>query len=107
MHEGTAAGQLPNLLAQADRRALASATGAIAFGEGFVATQAPEASFVEHQLDPMVSQRHIAFDPFAHIMLFDTHAAAMRTTRSLIGSHHFDPDPSISLHLLLEDAQSL
>ncbi len=53
MHNGTAAGLLANLLAQAHRRAFVAATGAIAFSEGFVAAQTPEAAFVEHQFDPM------------------------------------------------------
>src|SRR5260370_12178568 len=106
MHERTTTRRLPNLLTQSDRRPLASATRAIAFGEGFVAAQAPEASFVEHQLDPMSSQRHIAFDPRAHIVLFDAHRPTIPTLLSLIGSNHFDLDPSIGLHLLCEDAQS-
>jgi len=106
MHNGTTASLLPNLLAQSHRRAFASATGTIAFGEGFVAAQAPKPSFVQDQFDAMSPQWHIAFDPLAYIMLFDADAATMGTTRSLIGSDHFDSDPSIGLHLLFEDAQS-
>src|SRR5947208_5430277 len=106
MHNGTATRLLTNLLAQSHCRPLPSATHAIAFSEGFVAAQAPEPPFVEHQLDPMSSQWHITFDPGAHIVLFDAHCPTMRTQSSLIGSNHFDPDPSIGLHLLLEDAQS-
>jgi hypothetical protein len=106
MHDGTAASLLTNLLAQSDRRPLASATRLIAFGKGFVAAHAPEPSFVQHQLDPMSPQRHIAFDPFAHIVLFDAHRTTMRTRGSLIGCDHFNPNPSVGLHLLLEDAQA-
>jgi hypothetical protein len=105
MHERTAAGLLPNLLTQAHGRPLASATGAIAFGEGFVAVDAPEASFVQHQFDLMSPQGHIAFAPWAHIMLFDAHRPTMRTRSTLIRSYHFDSDLSVGLHLLLEDAQ--
>src|SRR5260221_11800019 len=97
MHERTTTSRLPNLLTQSDRRPLASATRAIAFGEGSMAAQAPEASFVEHQLDPMSSQRHIAFDPGAHIMLFDAHPPTMGARSSLIGSNHFDPISSTRL----------
>ena len=106
MHEGTRACLLANLLAQSQRRPLASATCAIAFSEGFVATDAPESAFVEHQLDAMSPQRHIAFDAGAHVMLFDADRPTMRTCGSLRGSHHFNANPSIWLHLLLEDAQS-
>jgi hypothetical protein len=106
MHDGTAASLLTNLLAQSDRRPLASATRLIAFGKGFVASDAPEPSFVQHQLDPLSPPWHIAFDPLAHIMLFDAHRTTMRALSSLRGSHHFDPHPSICLHLLLEDTQA-
>src|SRR5690349_3789154 len=106
MHDGTTTGKLADLLTQPHGGALASATGAIAFGEGFVAVQAPKAPFVEHQLDPMASQRHIAFAPGTSIVLFHAGDPTMRTTRSLRDSHHFDANRSIGLHLLLEDAQS-
>jgi hypothetical protein len=107
MHNGTTARLLANLLAPSHRRPFASATGAIAFSEGFMATQAPEPSFVEHQLDPMAAQRHIAFDPGTHIVLLHAGDPTMGTRSSLIGSSHFDSKRSIGLHLLLEDTQSL
>jgi hypothetical protein len=106
MHDGTAASLLANLLAQSDRRPLASATRLIAFGKGLVAAHAPEPSFVQHQLDPMSPQRHITFDPLAHIMVFDADCTTMRALSSLRSPHHFDPNPSIWLHLLLEDTQA-
>jgi hypothetical protein len=104
MHDGTATSLLANLLAQSDCRPLASATRAIAFSKGFVASDTPEPSFVQHQLDPMSPQRHIAFDPLAYIMLFDADRTTMRALSSLSGSNHFDANPSIWLHLLFEDA---
>ena len=64
----------------------------------------PEASFVEHHFYPMLSERHIAFASQTHIVPFDTHVLTMRATGSLIRSDHFDPQGSISLHLLLEKA---
>jgi hypothetical protein len=69
--------------------------------------QAPEAPFVEHELDAMAPQWDIAFDPGAHIMLFDAHRPTMGTGSSLIGSHHFHANPSVGLYLLSEDAQSV
>jgi hypothetical protein len=55
MHERTTARELPNLLAQPHGRPLAAATSAIAFGKGFVATQAPKSSFVQDQFNAMPS----------------------------------------------------
>jgi len=75
LHDGMRARLLADLLLQPQRRPSTSATGGIAFGEGFVAVQAPEAPFVEHEFNAMASQRHISFDPEAHIMLFDAHWA--------------------------------
>src|SRR5258708_39880281 len=106
MGDRTRAGLLSNFLTQPHRCPLPSATGSLAFGESFVTAQAPESSFVQHQFDAMPPYRHLAFASLAHIVLFDADATTMRATRPLIGSDHFDPDPSVGLHLLLEDAQS-
>jgi hypothetical protein len=106
MRDGTGAGLLADLLAQSYRRALASATGAITFGAGFVAADAPEPSFVEHHFNAMPPQRHIAFASLAHIVLLDADHPTMGTGCPLIGSNHLNTDLSIGLHLLLEHPSS-
>jgi hypothetical protein len=107
MRDRTAHGLLADRLAQSHCCALASATGTIWFSERFVTAQAPEPSFVEHHFDLMPSQRHITFAAGAYVVSFDTHVLAVRAPGSIIGSHHFDPNRSIWLYLLLKHPQPL
>jgi len=93
---------LADLLAQAQRRPLASATRTIAFGERFAASQAPEPSFLQHHLHHMPAQRHIAFATWTDIMLFDTHRSTMRTLLPFLRGDYLDPQLPIRLHFLPE-----
>ncbi len=105
MGDGTTDGLLPNRFAQAHSGPFASAADTIAFREGFVAPEAPEAPFMQHQLDWMATQGYIAFATLAHIMLLDTDALTMGATRSVSGCDHFHPNAAIGLHDLVENAQ--
>jgi hypothetical protein len=105
MGEGTSSGLLANGFAQAHRGSPPFAPGAIAFGKSLATPEAPEATFVQHQFDPMASQRHIPFASQAHIVLFDTDGLAMRTLGPIGGGDHFDSHGAIPLDFLLENAQ--
>src|SRR6266568_4929103 len=107
MRDGASPRLLADLFAQAHRCSLASATCTVAFGERFAASHAPEAPFVQHQLDHMPAQRHIAFAARTHIMLFDAHRSTMRALLPFLRGDHLDPELPIRLHLLPADTQTL
>lgn len=107
MRDGAGTRLLADLVAQSHGGSPPSATRTIAFGEGFAAAQAPEAPFVQHQLDHMPAQRHIAFAAWTHVMLFDAHRCTMRALLSLLRGDHLDPQLAIHLPLLLENTQAI
>jgi hypothetical protein len=107
MGDGTATGLLNDLLAQSYGGAFASPTSGITFGERFVAVQTPEAPFIEHQLDQMAAQGHIAFATGTHIMLFDTHRPTVWAALSCFGGDHLDAELSIRLPFLPHQTQAL